>query len=87
MGSILEILYVEDGVGLRGIPDYFHGWIWARHCFNKGWIPVRFLLPMDVISEVEVRMRILRDSMIPAMQRVDSLGNLLHDLQEPDPGD
>ena len=45
LGSVLEILYVEDGVGLYGRPDYFLGWVWGRHYFTKGWIPVRFLPP------------------------------------------
>ena len=81
------ILYVEDGVGLYGRPDDFFGWVWARHYFTKGGMPVRFLLPMDVLSEAEVLIRILRDGFrIPVLpQRTDSLGNLLLDLEEPDP--
>ncbi len=43
--------------------------------------------PMDVLSEAEVHMRILRDGFrIPVpLQRTDSLGDLLLDLEEPDP--
>ena len=60
---------------------------WARHYFVKGWIPVRFLLPMVVLSEAEVHLRILRGGFrAPVLrQRADSLGNLLLDLDDPDP--
>ena len=50
---------------------------------------MRYLLPLDIISEAEVQLRILRDGSyisphVPR-HRTDSLGNLLLDLNEPDP--
>ena len=93
VGSKLEILQVCDGLQLNGepvkSPSSETGWVWARHYFVKGWIPVRYLLPLDILSEAEVQLRILRDGSyisppVPR-RRTYSLGNLLLDLNEPDP--
>ena len=93
VGSKLEILQVCDGLQLNGepvkSPSSETGWVWARHYFVKGWIPVRYLLPLDILSEAEVQLRILRDGSyisppVP-LRRTDSLGNLLLDLNDPDP--
>ena len=50
---------------------------------------MRYLLPLDILSEAEVQLRILRDGSyisppVP-LRRTDSLGNLLLDLNDPDP--
>ena len=91
--SRIDILQVCDGLQLNGEPVKSHssetGWVWARHYFVKGWIPVRYLLPLDILSEAEVQLRILRDGSyisppVP-LRRTDSLGNLLLDLNDPDP--
>ena len=84
---------VCDGLQLNGepvkSPSSETGWVWARHYLVKGWTPVRYLLPFDVISDAEVQLRILRDGSyisppVP-LRRTDSLGNLLLDLNDPDP--
>jgi len=76
-GSKLEILGVFDGVEPDGTParspSSETGMVWARHYIVKGWIPVRYLLPMDIITDKQVQLRILRDSSVCDAVRVAAL--------------
>jgi len=48
--------------------------IWARHYFETGWIPVKYLLPMDIVVEDNIiQTRILRASRIPEAVRLEAL--------------
>ena len=77
-GSQLEILGVFDGVDSEGLPlaspTAMTGMIWARHYFETGWIPVKYLLPMDIVVDDNViAERILRASRVPMAVRLDAL--------------
>ena len=77
-GSRIEVLGVCDGVDDAGQPceepSFFTGFIWGRHYFEKGWIPVRYLLPLDLIFKEEViQARILRSRQVPGHVRLDYL--------------
>ena len=57
-GSQIEVLGVCDGVDCDGLPcatpSFNTGFIWGRHFFEEGWIPTRYLLPLDLIFEENV---------------------------------
>ena len=77
-GSQLEILGVFDGVDSEGLPlespTAMTGMIWARHYFETGWIPVKYLLPMDIVVDDNViAERILRAGRVPMAVRLDAL--------------
>ena len=77
-GSQLEILGVFDGVDSDGLPltspTSETGMIWARHYFETGWIPVKYLLPMDIVVEDKIiQERILRASGVSEAVRLEAL--------------
>ena len=77
-GSHVEILGVCDGVDCDGqpcaTPTFNTGFIWGRHFFETGWIPTRYLLPLDLIFEENViQDRILRALQVPGHVRLDYL--------------
>ena len=77
-GSQLEILGVFDGVDSDGLPlpspTSETGMIWARHYFETGWIPVKYLLPMDIVVEDNIiQERILRASRVSEAVRLEAL--------------
>ena len=77
-GSQIEVLGVCDGVGCDGqpcaSPSFATGFIWARHFFETGWIPVRYLLPLNLsLEENEVQRRILRAWQVPGHVRREFL--------------
>ena len=77
-GSRVEILGVCDGVDCDGqpcaTPTFNIGFIWGRHFFETGWIPTRYLLPLDLIFEENViQDRILRALQVPDHVRLDYL--------------
>ena len=47
--------------------------VWARHYFEKGWIPVKYLLPMDIVRDKIVQIRILRASRVAEAVRLAAL--------------
>ena len=78
VGDHLEMLGVSDGVDSEGLPltspTALTGMIWARNCFETGWIPVKYLLPMDIVVDDNViAERILRASRVPMAVRIGAL--------------
>ena len=84
-GSQIEILGVFDGVDSDGLarpsPTSETGMIWARHYFETGWIPVKHLLPMDIVVQDKIiQTRILRASRVSEAVRFASLLFSPHNL-------
>ena len=77
-GSQIEILGVCDGVDCDGLPHASAssntGLIWGRHFFETGWIPTKYLQPMDIIVDDNViHERRLRALQVPGHIRLEYL--------------
>ena len=77
IGSTLEILGVFDGSDDNDYPlanpNLNTAMVWARHYFEKGWIPAIFLLPMVIPSMEIIQARILQASQVPEAVRLAAL--------------
>jgi len=77
-GSQIEVLGVCDGVDCDeqpcASPSFETGFVWGRHFFETGWIPARYLLPVNLIfEENEIQRRILHAWQVPGHVRREFL--------------